>query len=720
MKKKLVIALITTVLTCISVRAEFGDDDMADFTGEAFFGPATLSQDEGSAPSKSSSRGDTLPPVKMLRLNIQEKMKYRDAVNNEFAPTAEDVYNAEAETSEYASKELKEEFNEEIVTPDGFEADEEAIAETEKKEKKLFKRKNKEKKKKNTEDIILDCQNVDYDAPNHLVYATGDVSVNFVKQGIKVLADIITFDRANNTIKAEGNVRILKGSQKITGDYIFVDLNEENALIENPLMTTATMEIKSKKGYVYGDRIVQTDGSMHVDKSFPVQFMTLRKFKRYRSMMIPKDPTLSDDMQNGLITLKAKDIKVTQNGNLEIISLKRAKLFKGDKVIFKTPSVKLYTNKNLEFADTNHWEIGSYRGLGMYAGPGFALGFPHGAVLKVIPIINYKSGLGYGGYGRFSSATNKTIGGYGTAADNVVIYGKQQLDDNLFMQYSVNGYMNEWFLGRRRPKYGASLVYSKKYASNNFLYKGHASSFTHRLEGGYFNDLDHDRNFEKLSGNDFGTSRFRYMAEVRQNIFKYRDKEKLKALSFDLVGQVSTSVYGSGETQAVARFAPNMRMQYKRWMQDVGFFMSTYEDNTPMPVFDAYRYGKRALYLREYFRINKYLTVAWFGNINLSNDSPNGKDFQENSFYLAIGPDDFKFNIGYDFVRENLYAGIIIDMDAKGTKVEYETFEIEQHKKTKDSSKEKAPEPKSDFRMSGTPVLQKAVVENIKEVEDVI
>ena len=78
------------------------------------------------------------------------------------------------------------------------------------------------------------------------------------------------------------------------------------------------------------------------------------------------------------------------------------------------------------------------------------------------------------------------------------------------------------------------------------------------------------------------------------------------------------------------------------------YYMSTYEDNTPMPLYDAYRYGKQSVFIREYFRINKLLTIAWFGNLNLSNDSPNGKDFQENSFYLSIGPDDVKFNIGED------------------------------------------------------------------------
>ena len=73
------------------------------------------------------------------------------------------------------------------------------------------------------------------------------------------------------------------------------------------------------------------------------------------------------------------------------------RLFKGDKTIFKTPSIKVYTNKNHDYAETNHWEIGGYRGLGIYAGPGVVFELPKGSVLKAMPILNYKSGFGVGG-----------------------------------------------------------------------------------------------------------------------------------------------------------------------------------------------------------------------------------------------------------------------------------------------------------------------------------
>lgn len=718
MKKKIILALITSILACGYAQAEFGYEEN-DITGEAFFMPPSHVSEMQS--SKKAKKGRTLPPLTKFRATLKHNAEKKEAINNELAPMPQDVYTGEVETSKYASQEIKDDFVDDITSPDGFEADEEEIAEKETKKKSIFKRKKKEQKK--DEDVILDCEKVDYDAQNFLVYARGNVNVNFVKQKITLLADTITFDRANNTVKAEGNVKILKGNQTVTGEYIFVDLNEENALIEKPLMRTATIEVRSEKGQVYGDRIIQENGSVSVDQSFPIQFVSAKRTPQTHRMLLSEPNNISEGMEHGIIRLKVKKMKVEQNDKLQIISMNRLKLYKGDQLIFKTPGVKIYTNKNLEFAETNHWEVGAYRGLGVYAGPGITWGMPHGAALKVIPMINYKSGLGFGALTRFSSATNHTMAGYGSAADKVVIYGKQDLDDKLYLHYSVNGYMDEWFLGRRRPKYGVDLVYHDAYSSDNFLFKDHKSTFMHRIEAGYFNDLEFDRNFEKIAGTGMGTSRFRYMAQVMQNIFNYSNKEKEMALNLDLVGQMSTSVYGNGDTQAIARIAPRVHTQYKRWMQDVGFFLSSYDDNTPIPVFDAYRYGKQSIYMREYFRLTRLLTIAWFGNLNLSNDSPNGKDFQENGFYLSIGPDDVKFNIGYDFVRENLYAGLLLNMDAKGTKMDYETLEIkkpDKDKKAKPDKNEKAPMPQSDFIMSGQPVLKKAVVENLKEIEDVI
>ena len=284
----------------------------------------------------------------------------------------------------------------------------------------------------------------------------------------------------------------------------------------------------------------------------------------------------------------------------------------------------------------------------------------------------------------------------------------------------MNAYMDEWFMGRRRPKYGTALVYDKAYSSRGFLLKDKASMYRHRFDAGYYQDLDFDSSFERLKGTEMGTTRFRYMGMVSQNLYDYKDKEKLKALSFDISSQLAASVYGTGDTQVIGRIGPRLHTQYKRWMQDIGYYFSVYDDNTPMPVFDAYRYGTQNIYLREYFRLCRWLTVSWFGSMNISNDSANGRDLQENCFYFSFGPDDFKFSVGYDFIRETLRCTVAVMMDAKGTHVEYDKLEIKQDKKAQ-AKKEAAPKKQNPKAAPTQPkVLQKAVVEDIKVHEDVL
>ena len=725
MTNKVVISLIAFLIIGNSVFAESVFVDPSDFTGDAFFTPPALKEKQENS-EVSSSREATMPPVKKARLLLKKKLKEKNAKKMELAPVApqENVFVGGTETSKYVSKDIKEDFDEDMMS-DGFEADE-ISAEDSKNTKRFWNRKkkteNQVEQEEDTESIILDCENMDYDSDSYCLIATGNVNVDFIKQQTFVKADKITYDRMNNTIKAEGNVKILKNGQTITGDYIFVDMNEENALIENPITSTATIEIKAKKGYVYGDKIVQENGSITVDESFPVNFRSGMAGPRMQDMILPKNQTLTDDMEKGLIRVEAKDLKITQKGDLEVLAIKKATIFKGKRKVVKIPALKVYTNKNNDYAETNSWELGSLRGLGMYIGPGFVFEMPRGAVLKAIPILNYKSGFGIGGIGRYQSATNKTQVAYGTAGSKILVRGKQRLDDNLYLQYGMNDYMNEWFLGRRRPKYGIDLVYQNAYSSNNFLLKDKNSTFAHRLDLGYYHDIEEDVNFKALNGAQIGTFRARYMAEASQNFYNYRNEEKQTAFSFDIASQLSAAIYGTGDTQIIGRIGPRLHTQYKRWMQDVGYFHSVYDDNSPLPVFDAYRYGKSNVYIRETFRFSRYLALSWFGSINLSGDSPNERAFQENSFYLSVGPDDFKFHIGYDFIRENTYFMFEVMMNAKGTKVDYERLEIKQDKKAQTKKDEVKEEKENDsFEKSPkAPVLQYAQVENVKTVEDVL
>ena len=261
MKRKLSTLFITSLILTCSAHAEYGFDSVSDYTGEAFFAPPSLEQPKDSfyrSTEREPKSYGTTPPIKQIRLKLQERALEKEQKIYELAPTAKDVYAGEVGTSDYASKEVEDNFEE--MNPDGFESEDLSIEETEKEKKSWFRKKKKEVVQEDTESIILDCENVDYDTENYLVYAKGNVNVEFVKQDIIVKADTITFDRINNTIKAEGNVRILKSGRTITGDYIFVDMNEENALNHKmhseEIVVTEEVAERLNKAKAEGKRII--------------------------------------------------------------------------------------------------------------------------------------------------------------------------------------------------------------------------------------------------------------------------------------------------------------------------------------------------------------------------------------------------------------------------------------------------------------------------------
>ena len=131
MKKKLLSLFITTLVLANAAFAEYSFVSPEDFTGDAFFTPPAFKLEEEKPQNTQGSRDKTTPPVKQIRLLLKNKMKERSDKKMQLAPVApqeDDIFAAGAETSEYASKEIEEHFDEDMM-PDGFEADEESVAE---------------------------------------------------------------------------------------------------------------------------------------------------------------------------------------------------------------------------------------------------------------------------------------------------------------------------------------------------------------------------------------------------------------------------------------------------------------------------------------------------------------------------------------------------------------------------------------------------------------
>ena len=530
-------------------------------------------------------------------------------------------------------------------------------------------------------DVTLDADNIDYDDKTMDIIATGSPVLFFPPQNVTIKADKLVYNNVSNVLKAYGKVEVIRDGHSVFGDYLQINLNEENAFMDNIETKASMLTVRARKSEMEDDKIILHNGKMSSEESYILDFHTkMIGGNNFNRMIIDDEEksSITDEVGDTAINIKAKDVIFNAKRDHDVITLKKAQINYGDTKLFTIPSITAHTNKKREFFDANYPEFGSRGRLGMFLGPGFVFDTPlqSGSTLKVMPILNNKSGLGFGGMLKYRSATNYTDFAYGSSADVFILKGKQVFDDRLYMQYGANSYMDEWWFGPRMPKYTAELIYHDRGVIPSTIGKGLDLNFRHRFGFGYMQNNDVNRHGESIPAADVGTIRTRYMAEAAQTLFNYQDKEKLRSLNLALVMQGSAALYGTGDTQFVGRIGPRVHTQYKYWMQDIGFFATAYQDGTPMQMYDMYRYGHANVYLREALRLNKYVTVAWSGTLTLTGDSPNGDMFQENSFILALGPDDFKVNIGYDWVRRQTYFAFVMAMDTKGSSLEFDRMEI--------------------------------------------
>ncbi len=536
-------------------------------------------------------------------------------------------------------------------------------------------------------DAILDCEVVNY--LDDEIEALGRPVLTFPTQGVRIVADRITYNTATNILKAFDNVEVTKDGHLMYGDFFQININEENALITNLKTEELNMTVYAEKANASDELVVLENGKIASERSYILRLQTRHLRVRADQMIIPEaaQSHFEDIVGHTKVKVVAKDIKVKAKDDHETITVKNGNVQFGDSNVFNFKSFTIHTNKNHDFVETNIPEFGSRSKVGMFIGPGFVFDTPFGSTLKLMPLLNYKDEIGFGGGLRYNSATNRTDMMYGSAKDIFVMRGKQYLDDHFMLQYGINSYLSDWWMGGRFAEHLVEAVYMDGVRYPNFLGKDKHLTFKHRAGFGYMKDSDLNNHGERIPSNQIGTTRLKYMAQISQSLYSYHNNEKRLHLDTGIMMQGSAALYGTGDTQFVGRIGPYLHTQYKYWMQDIGYFQSTFDDHTPIPRFDTFRYGRSSVYLREALRVNKYLTLAYGATINLSGDSPTSSDLQENAFIISVGPDDFKVNFGYDFYREQTYFSINLALDTKGSSVEYERMEIQHPEKLGKSKK---------------------------------
>lgn len=507
-------------------------------------------------------------------------------------------------------------------------------------------------------DILVDSETIEYYPERHEFEALGNARVTFPSEGSVLEADKIVFNHDTNHVTGLGNVVLIRAGQKVYGDYIKVDLNENNAMMSRPVLNHLSIKINAKQGIVSDVKTEAIDGKVTFNDKAVYKFMSRPVFGFNNPMMedaIPKHFYFKEKYENKW-RLKAKTIIIDSYKDRDVATLKNADIYLKNTKIGSSGKMRLFTDKEQQYIETNMLEMGSLRNIGAFLSPGYVFQTPNASTLKLGPALTYDHEIGVGAVGRFMTDKNRTAFGWGSSKSKIVIRGEQEVTDNLKIQYGLNSYMNNFFMGSRMPKYGVQFIHHKSYDIEDL-----GVNFTNRFTGGFYRDW---------GSHDFSTVKGAWQTQTSRSLFKYKNEERKFAADAGVSVQTHAAVYGTGDTMGVVRVGPYLRTQYRSWQQYLAYFQGGQAGDSPM-YFDRNFYGKSNIMLGESLRICKYLTLMYAATIVVSNDTPNDTMLQENRFFFLIGPDDLKFMIGYDAYRQNATMGFSINIGAENSDVEF-------------------------------------------------
>lgn len=513
---------------------------------------------------------------------------------------------------------------------------------------------------KNTE-IKINSDNLDYNPAKNEIIATGNAEVIIDEGGSRLLADKITYNQDTQIVTAEKNVRLIKNGQIIKGDFTRINLQEESAIIEKPNTKIAVVRINAEKANIYTDKIDALKGRAEIEEKLNL-FLSSDSFGDYQRidelrneyLDAGANTTLSKKLGSGY-RIEAKEIIIESGEAKNVITLKKADVFIGKHKIVTMPSLVIKTDKAYSQAETQLPEIGTVRQIGFYAGPSKLINLPKDASLKLTPIISFYDDIGVGGLARFRTEKNRTEIGYATSKEKFVTKGIQQLPNDFQFVYGSNSYIRDGFMGDRLPKYFAEIAQDK-----TFDVKDINATYRNRFAAGYVSDF--------TSG--WGTTRFTWMGDLNKPILSYDNKVVLS-----INPQFSARVYGNGDTSAVIRIGPTLETRFWNWYNRFGYYLAGVEGDSPL-IFDKYYYGKNSFVWMTEKKINRNLNLGFNTVLNLNKDNYDKKLVSENQLFMRVGPDDMKFRLGYDIIRQRTMFGMDLLVGSDSTSVGFDKLKV--------------------------------------------
>jgi hypothetical protein len=514
-------------------------------------------------------------------------------------------------------------------------------------------------------DLISD--KLEYIQENDTFVATGSAKVIVSEQNAELIADKITYYQGEQYLTAEGNLQIKKDNKIINGNFARVDLNKESALVTNPNAVISKVRMSAKEANLYPEYIELNEGQAILNQQNIDVSLSASEYKPKelgedipgRNSVIPENP----DTKKPRYKIVAKEIELDRSKKTNNLIIKNAKVYIGKIKVAALPRLTLTVGEDAKVVEAMMPEIGFDKTIGgIYFGPSLTLDLPKSSTLRVSPIFSAfgrDSAVGGGGIARFRSSFNKTDVAYTTTGNRLVLKGEQKLyKDTTKIKYSVNEYPDNGFLGTGfyRPLYLVELVDERKVGKllNHNIFTRFGSGIARDVNDGIATPR------VQLQGNIIS----------EKPLLRFKDYVELR-----LQSQFNVAAYGTGDTYAVVRGGPRVDWNLGRLDLTTSYMQAGIWGDTPF-VFDEYIRGKSNLILAGDFKITKFLSIGNIRSLNLSRDGSDPRLSTENQFYARVGPEDFKFRIGYDVARKRSTFGLDLFLGSGRSALNFDKMKI--------------------------------------------
>ncbi|MCD8024715.1 MAG: LPS export ABC transporter periplasmic protein LptC [Candidatus Gastranaerophilales bacterium] len=521
--------------------------------------------------------------------------------------------------------------------------------------------------------IKIYCTEMEYLEDTGELEAVGNVKIESAN-GVNATADKAVYNKGNNTIKLTGNVVLNRDNSTVNGDYMFIDLNEENALMDEPVTKLGTITVNAKEGFAYSDHIENINGNVELNRMVETEISS-NGFTRYGRAINDKrlvDFELKKERSKPY-TFKTKEIVIRPERDHDSMILKDVDIYYNRRKILNVPSIEFFSDKQLTYSEVNFpLEFGSIKGLGMYLGLGYTFKLPESYTFRLTPMVSYSTDeddeWGIGAIAQLKSKRLNLEAGWASNTNNLIVDGEFKITDKLRLDVGRHAYKNEWFNGGNRAGYLAEISFDDRYIVKDL---GNAV-FRHRITAGYVADYKRKHQEDNMKDG----YRYRYMAELSKSLKKFGSREQDMFLDFGVFAQTMATVYSeTGDTFGMARIGPRIISRLKNWNSIIAYTVGGVHGQTPYR-FDEYRYGRQSVMFDESLILNRFISVGYRGTLTPLKDNRKKDVLTENRLYAVVGPEDIKIAFSYDTIRQNMHFDFLFLLGSDNLDLQYEKMSI--------------------------------------------